>query len=95
MANNFLGNPWLLDTAGATSAWAYPVWINKMIWHEPTAGDVLLVKDGVSGNTIWSKTALAGGAGIDEVFLLSDTDNFPGFYVTTLTSGGTLYVYHK
>jgi hypothetical protein len=93
MSNNFNGNPWVLDTAGATSAWAYPVWINKMVWHEPTAGDVLLVKDGVSGNTIWSKTALAGGSGIDEEFPVGSPELYPGFYLTTLGSG-TLYVYH-
>ena len=93
MANDFTSNPWVLDAAGATSAWTYPVKILKMVWDQPTAaGDDLSVTDG-SSNVIWNHKAIAGGAGI---YYTSEFygRSWDGFYLTTLDTG-TLYVYLK
>ena len=93
MANDLNGRVWAIDTAGATSAVTHAVKIKKMIWHEPTTtGHVILIKDGASGKTIWAKTVLAAGSGMDELWDIGTPLWLTGFYVTTLDSG-TLYVY--
>ncbi len=96
MANNFKYNPWIIDTAGATSKYAYPVWVTKLVWHEPaSAGDAIQVQDYTSKATIWDKTVLAGGSGMDlEEDFGSHGLYCDGFYVPTMGSG-TLKVFVK
>ena len=92
MANDIGGNPWKIDTASATAIYNDKVWIQKLVWHEPTtAGHVLSVTD-KDGKVIWDKTALAGGAGLD--YELEVEGAFDGLIVPTMSSG-TLYVYIK
>jgi hypothetical protein len=90
MANDISANPWSIDTASATAIWTGNIWIDRLVWHEPTtAGDALEVTDS-NGKTIWSKYALAGGSGMD--YDLKVDSVFNGLIVPTMSSG-TLYVY--
>jgi hypothetical protein len=90
MANDLTGNPWKVDTASSTPIWTGKVWLEKMLWHEPSAsGDHLQVTD-VAGRVIWDKHALAGGSGLD--YDLKTGTIFDGIIVPILSSG-TLYIY--
>jgi hypothetical protein len=92
MAIDITGNPWKIPygDASATPVFTGKVWVNRMVWHEPTtSGHTLLVQD-VAGRDVWPKTALAGGAGLDYEEKVSDI--ISGLVVPTMDSG-TLYVY--
>jgi len=92
MANTFTGRVWVIDTAGATSAYTTPVYIDSMRWKPAAAGNELTIHDAAGGNTIWDTEALTGTVAGDKTW---DNPNpgmpFRGFYVTTM-SAGTLYV---
>ena len=91
MGNLITTNPWVLDTASATALITTNVWIKRIVWHEPTTeAHTLLITDRV-GNEIWSKTALAGGTGLD--YDTGDINGiYEGFILKTLDSG-TVFVY--
>lgn len=92
MANDLTKNPWIIDTAGATSTWTGPVHIRQMEWVPAAAGDDLTVTD-KNGNTIWSVTnALADGVAGKESIDLRGRTPWQGFIVSAI-GGGTLYVY--
>jgi hypothetical protein len=92
MANDLTKNPWVIDTAGATSTWTGPVYIQKIRWVPAAAGDDLVIND-KNGEEIFSVTnALTGGVAgtIKEDFI--GMPPYHGFNVATI-GGGTLYVY--
>ena len=90
MANYVGGNPWSIDTISATALTNDWVYIDKLVWHEPTtAGHVLSVTN-KSGKVIWAKTALAGGSGLDYEEELDGW--YKGIIVPTMSSG-TLYIH--
>jgi len=66
-----------------------------MLWHPSAAGQTLEVQD-ASLNTVWKVESIADGT--DESVGQEDWSNpehtmpWDGFYVKTLTTGGTLYV---
>jgi hypothetical protein len=90
MSNDIGHNPWKIDTASATVIFSGIVWIERLVWHEPTtSGHALSITD-KDGNVIWNKTALAGGSGLDYDIKLDSV--YKGLIVPTLGSG-TLYVH--
>ena len=92
MANDLTKNPWVIDTAGATSTWTGPVYIKSMRWVPAAAGDDLTVTD-KNGNTIWTVTnALTGGVAGTLTIDLKEMPPFQGLIVSAI-GGGTLYVY--
>lgn len=88
MGNNITQNPWVLDSAGVVTTKHTPV--KRMVWHEPTTASHVLLLVNQKGIEIWSKTAIAGGAGMD--YELADVGFIDGLTITTLQSG-TLKVY--
>lgn len=92
MANDLTKNPWVLDTAGATSTFTGPVYINRMRFVPAAAGDDLTVTD-KNGNTIWQLTnVLADGIAGSEEIDLRGNPPYQGFILSVI-GGGTLYVW--
>ena len=91
MGNKFNENPWILDTAGATSLWDAPVKIDKIVWYQPAAADDDISLTYKNGAEIWTDKALATGVAgtITKEFYGRSYDSF---YITTLDSG-TVKVY--
>lgn len=94
MGNTFASNCWTLDTAAAI--WAYstqgPIKIRKLIWQPSAASQTLLVSES-DGGVIWSTTSLAATPAGDQELDFQKGKWFDGLTLTTLTSGGKLYVY--
>jgi hypothetical protein len=95
MGNVFGSNVWTLDTAGAI--WSYatlgPIKIRKIIW-KPSAASQSLAIDETDGGEIWTATSLAAApAGEQELDFGGEGKWYDGLTLTTLTSGGTVYVY--
>ncbi len=90
MANSTGQNPWIIDTASATAITNDWVFIKSLVWHEPTTAAHALEVTNKSAKNIWSKSALAGGAGLDYEIELNGW--YKGVIVPTLGSG-TLYVH--
>lgn len=94
MSNTFGSNVWSLDTAG--SIWSYttqgPVKVKKMIWT-PSAASQTLAVDETDGGEIWSATSLDATPVGDQELDFAEGRWFDGITLTTLTSGGKLYVY--
>jgi len=92
MANDIGGNPWIIDTASATALLESRVWIERVIWDEPSSTtDEAIITD-AAGNKIWGYEALAAGAGISYTQDIGISSK--GLIVPTLGSG-TLYIYIK
>lgn len=105
MANDLTQNPWILDTASNTTPQWYdllspgrwgtkPVFVKRMVWRPSGNGQTLLVGSvdakNHAANTVWSITS-TGEVGEEHVF---DTPiTMQGFWLYTMTAGGTLYVY--
>jgi hypothetical protein len=82
MANDFTGNPWIIDTVMA-SAYPFVVFIQDLTWDEQTAGGDQLVIKRKNGNLIIDTKASAANA--SQRF--GRVDHVEGFQVTTLGSG--------
>lgn len=92
MANSLVGRVFKLDTAGTTSAVNSPVFIDSMLWAPSAGAQSLLVSDR-DRNIIWEKTSVAASPAGDETWENPDPQMpFSGFYLTTITSTGVLYV---
>ena len=96
MANVFDSHVWTLDTTGAI--WSYttqgPLKIKKLVWLPSAASQTLLISE-TDGGRIWGATSLdATPVGDQELSFHGKEEGwFDGFTLTTLTSGGKLYVY--
>lgn len=94
MANTFGSNVWSLDTAGVI--WSYttqgPVKVAKFLW-KPSAGGQSLAIDETDGGEIWTATSLAAAPAGEQELRFEGGKWFDGITLTTLTAGGTLYVY--
>lgn len=90
MANDLLGNPWKIDTAGAGAVVDDMVYVKSVRWVSETAvgGDNVSVTDPVTSRVLWE--AVAAGANYTEEALIESWWR-NGFAVPTIGSG-TLYV---
>ena len=93
MANDLTGNPLIVDTGASTNLLTGPVFINKMIWDEPTtAAHDLTVTNSLS-NVIWDIDARNYGNGVQETWDNPDPNTaYDGLKVTVIDSG-KLYIY--
>ena len=93
MANDLSANPWKVDTASATALWNDIVWLENIIWHEPTtAGHRAEVTD-MNGKVIGDLHALAAGSGMEYRMHVGDGP-YMGLIVPVLESG-VLYIHIK
>jgi hypothetical protein len=94
MANVYGSNVWTLDTAGAI--WSYttqgPIKISKFLW-KPSAASQSLAIDETDADEIWTATSLAAAPAGEQELDFGEGRWFDGLTITTLTAGGTLYVY--
>lgn len=93
MANDLSGINWTFDTASTSAAqWLNPVIPLLVTWKPNAADDVLVIKN-KNGLVLLQKKAITGTPAGDEVWD-KPTNGRPvdGFWVYTLTSGGTLEV---
>lgn len=94
MANDLSGQLWTFDTESTLAPqWESPVKPLLITWKPSAASQVLLIKN-KNGKNIISKTSLTGTPAGDETWDISSGLGRPmdGFWVYTLTSGGTLEV---
>lgn len=91
MANDFIGNPYMIDTAEDKTITAK---IHRMVWEPATADNDLMVKDG-EGNELWKIRADTGGSNAEDYTLQysKDFDRWVnGINIATI-DGGTLKIY--
>ena len=89
MANNFAGNPWLIDAVmpAPINDW---VWIQEIAWTDFGVADSLIIKDTAGRTILDTKTTAANTENYQK---FSVNGRFHGFQVTTLTAGGKVFVY--
>lgn len=94
MANAYGPREWVLDTTGIITT--MKVRVDRMEWIPNAASDDLLVSN-TAGDVIWEVTdALVGGlAGKESISFGEGGHDTEGFVLTTLSQGGTLYVWLK
>ncbi len=88
MANSLASNPYVFDTAGATSAVPIAVSLHAIIYSGNTGGDVVSLRDSSAGNILFELTDNTAPVTIT----FSPPVPVDGLYVETLTAG-TLIVY--
>jgi hypothetical protein len=90
MANEFIDNRWILDTAAATMHTTDPVYIKRIRWVGTglTAGTSAVIIQDDASKTIWS--SLATGTTVVESDLIERWWH-TGFKVPTL-AGGTVFI---
>jgi hypothetical protein len=94
MANAFGSHVWTLDTVGAI--WSYTtqgaIKIRKFIWNPSASGQSLAIDETDAGE-LWTSTSLAAAPAGSQELDFGEGKWFDGLTLTTLTAGGTLYVY--
>ena len=90
MANDLLGSPYKIDTAGVITI--DNIFVNQMVWQEPGAAEDDLVVSDSDARTLWDENAYAGGNGVS---ITRDINQIcHGITVDTIDSG-TLFIYFR
>ena len=90
MANVYDSHVWTLDTAAAIATGQ--VKVRKFLWKPSAAGQSLAINEADVGE-IWTATSLAAAPAGEQELDFGEGQWFDGITLTTLTAGGTLYVY--
>jgi len=94
MSNDVAANPLIIDTAAATVLITSFLKVTKFRWIPSAASQAVVVKD-KGGIVRWAGNTIAAATEVGEY---PDSDFHPplkmdGLIVSTLTSGGFLYIY--
>lgn len=89
MANDFAGNPMLVDTVMPT-AYKDWIWIQNITWTDFGVADALVIKD-AAGRIILDTKTTAATTSNEQTFPVKG--RFHGFQVTALTAGGKVQIY--
>jgi len=97
MANDVLGNPYVLDTAGSAVAVGSQLKILRMTFYAAVAGDDIDVANG-AGRSFWKIRAVSAAANFEDYagvhFELIEPFIVDGLSITTI-DGGELWVWLK